>query len=258
MPEPAVRVVSDVHAGFGALAAIARLGGPLLILGDFLNFIDYRTGEGMVADILGIEFARRAALARGRGVDARPMWMEAISVYRGDFGADLLTAAEAQYREAAEALGDAEVYATFGNVDHPELLESVLGDQITILHGSSVEIAGLRYGFAGGGRRSPFGFTASPSLADALAELGPVDVLCTHVPPEVPTLYRDVITGLDEKRSPAINEYLGAHEPRLHLFGDIHQPRATRWRVGGTLCVNAGYFRATGRAVMLTADGAVC
>ena len=81
MAEPAVRVVSDVHAGFEALRAVAAADGPLLILGDFLNFIDYRTGEGMVADILGLEFARRAAQARGTGADARPMWMEAISEY---------------------------------------------------------------------------------------------------------------------------------------------------------------------------------
>lgn len=258
MAEPAVRVVSDVHAGFEALRAVAAADGPLLILGDFLNFIDYRTGEGMVADILGLEFARRAAQARGTGADARPMWMEAISAHAGDFGADLIAAAKDQYRQAAEVLGDAEVYATFGNVDHPELLESILGDQITVLHGSSVEIGGLRYGFAGGGRRSPFGFIPSPTIEDALDELGPVDVLCTHVPPDVPTLYRDVVTGLDEKRSPAINEYLATHHPRLHLFGDVHQPRASRWRVGETLCVNVGYFRATGRAVAVTAGGQVC
>lgn len=258
MTDRPIKVVSDVHAGFGALGRVARDGGPLLVLGDFLNFIDYRTGEGMVAELLGIEFARVAAAARGSGVDARPLWMEAIAAYDGDFSADLLGLARRQYEAAAEVLDGAEVYATFGNVDHPDLLHRVLGDQVTVLHGSSVVLDGLRFGFAGGGRRSPFGFEASPSLGDALAELGPVDVLCTHLPPEVPTLYRDVITGLDEKRSTAISDYLAEHRPRLHLFGDVHQPRATRWRVGETLCVNVGYFRATGRATLIKAGGQVC
>ena len=35
----------------------------------------------------------------------------------------------------------------------------------------------------------------------------------------------------------------------MHILGDIHQPRATTWRLGSTICINAGYFRATGRPV---------
>ncbi|MDH3398902.1 MAG: metallophosphoesterase, partial [Acidimicrobiia bacterium] len=84
---------------------------------------------------------------------------------------------------------------------------------------------------------------------DKLDRLGPVDILCSHVPPAVAALSTDVITGRVEGSSVAILRYLGRHQPAFHYFGDIHQPQASRWRVGGTRCVNVGYFRATRRAI---------
>ena len=81
-----------------------------------------------------------------------------------------------------------------------------------------------------------------------LDRLGPVDILCTHVPPAVPELACDVIGGR-EKGSAAVLEYLLREQPPNHYFGDIHQPRATTWRVGETISRNVGYFRATGRGI---------
>ncbi len=46
-------VVSDVHGAFDALADLKRYDEPLLVLGDLLNLLDYRTGEGITADGLG-------------------------------------------------------------------------------------------------------------------------------------------------------------------------------------------------------------
>jgi Icc-related predicted phosphoesterase len=46
-------------------------------------------------------------------------------------------------------------------------------------------------------------------------------------------------------------DFIREHRPRLHLFGDVHQPQASTWRIGPTRCRNVGYFRATGRAIAL-------
>ena len=81
-----------------------------------------------------------------------------------------------------------------------------------------------------------------------LDQLGPVDILATHVPPAIAALACDVIGGR-EKGSVAILEYVERQAPAFHYFGDIHQPRATTWRIGSTTCINAGYFRATERAI---------
>jgi Icc-related predicted phosphoesterase len=85
-------------------------------------------------------------------------------------------------------------------------------------------------------------------MAIKLGRLGPVDILCTHVPPDVQPLASDVV-GRTSKASKEILDYLLEFEPPFHFFGDIHQPQATTWRVGNTTCINVGYFRATGRGV---------
>jgi len=113
-----------------------------------------------------------------------------------------------------------------------------------------VEIEGWGVGIVGGGMvgiGTP-GEITEDQMAERLAALGPVDVLCTHVPPAIGPLSRDVIGGR-QKGSDAIVAYLERATPRYHYFGDIHQPQATSWRVGVTECRNLGYFRATGRAI---------
>ncbi len=240
-------LVADIHDGFDALRRIAGMGEPLLVLGDLLNFIDYRTGEGMVSDLLGRGFAVEVAEARGSGADVRVLWHQALDAYDGDFRAAILELADVQYREAFKALSGAEVYLTHGNVDIVPLLVEHAGD-VRVLDGDVVEIEGWRVGFVGGTGRSLFDLGKERPLADRLDQLGPVDILCTHIAPAVATLAEDVITGRPERSAVEVLGYLTEHRPPFHYFGDIHQPRATRWRIGPTLSTNVGYFRATGRA----------
>ena len=60
-------IVSDVHARFEALSEAARSGETLLVLGDLLNFIDYRTNEGLLAEVAGTAFAGRLVALRAAG-----------------------------------------------------------------------------------------------------------------------------------------------------------------------------------------------
>ena len=118
--------------------------------------------------------------------------------------------------------------------------------------GEVVEIEGYSVGFAGGGVPTPAnarGEVPHEVMAGKLEALGEVDILCTHVAPSVGPLHRDVITGVLERSSSVVLDYLLAYQPRYHYFGDIHQPQAYSWRVGKTVCRNVGYFRATARAV---------
>jgi Icc-related predicted phosphoesterase len=88
-------------------------------------------------------------------------------------------------------------------------------------------------------------------MEELLERLGSVDVLCTHVAPALDPLQTDVVTGRAERGSAPLLGFIRSHHPRLHLFGDVHQPQASTWRVGPTRCRNVGYFRATERAVPL-------
>jgi Icc-related predicted phosphoesterase len=245
-------LVSDVHGAFDALARVARMGEPLLVLGDFLNFVDYRTMEGMLADVAGRDFVVRLTELRERGEHeaARGLWREFASGREDEIRHRYDEKIVADYARAREALRGGESYVIYGNVDRPDILKEMLPEGSRFADGEVLEIEGVRVGFAGGGIASigvP-GEIEEEAMASKLASLGSVEVLCTHVAPAVRPLSRDVVGGR-LKESPAVLEYLLEHRPRWHYFGDIHQPQATTWRVGGTTCVNVGYFRATRRPV---------
>ena len=58
-------IVSDVHGASAALRRVASMGEPLLVLGDLINYIDYRTNEGIVADVSGQELVDEFVSIRG-------------------------------------------------------------------------------------------------------------------------------------------------------------------------------------------------
>ena len=245
-------LVADVHGAYAALARVARQGGPLLVLGDFLNLVDYRDGSGLLCDLFGRDLVQEVLhLRRQGGPGAANQRWQAWALGREEEISQRYDAlVRAAYQEVAEALQGAEAYVTHGNADRPRLLRACLPPGVRYVDGEIVEIDGLRVGIVGGGPHvlGVPGEVPDEGLADRLAGLGPVDVLCTHAAPAVPQLSHDVIGGRC-KHSPAVLDYLLTWAPRWHYFGDVHQPQAVSWRVGGTSCRNVGYFRLTGRAV---------
>lgn len=245
-------LVADVHGAVEALKRVAGLGEPLLVLGDLINFIDYRTNEGIVSEVAGRRFVDEMVALRTaeRFDEARQKW-SAFSAGREDELRSRFDALiEAAYEEICAALAGGSGYVTYGNVDRPDMLRRHLPDGFTLVDGEVVEVDGRRVGFAGGGIPAlgiP-GEVDEPDMAAKLGGLGQVDILCTHVPPAVPSLSSDVVGGR-QKGSAAVLTYLEDAQPSFHFFGDVHQPQATKWMVGRTTCVNVGYFRATGRPV---------
>lgn len=252
--------VSDVHDAPDALRRLVASGEEIAILGDLVNLTDYRTGKGAVSEVFGPEFAARTSAARARGdyEGMRSLWREHAAGsedrVREQIGAELGD----QYRRAGEALSGGMGLVIHGNVDRPEALQSILPDGFEYAHGKVYEREGLRLGFVGGGMATPLAATGEvpdEEMDRILDSLGPVDVLCTHVCPAIRPLRQDVVTGRQERGSAPLRDYLEREKPRYHLFGDVHQPQASTWRIGPTRCLNAGYFRATGRFLRL--EGAV-
>ncbi len=246
-------IIADVHGATEALRRVAQAPGPLLILGDFINFIDYRTYDGLVTDVSGREFVVEMVRLRTRGDfrAAGELWRSFSTGREAELRRKYDDLVQAAYRDICSGLDGATGYATYGNVDRPDVLRSHLPTGMRFVDAEVVEIDGLGVGFAGGGMKSPLGVAGEVTeeeMEAKLAAVGPVDVLCTHVPPMVGPLTKDVIGGR-EKGSLALLEYLERHQPSHHYFGDIHQPQASVWRIGRTVCRNVGYFRATGRAV---------
>ena len=245
-------LVADVHGAAAALGKVAAGGETLLVLGDLINFIDYRTNEGIVADVAGSEFVAEIVRLRTVGLTdrAREHWTEFARGREEEVRAEFDDLIESAYLEVCASLAGVDALVIHGNVDRPDHLRKHLPEGAIYVDGEVVRIDGIDVGFVGGGMPAlglP-GERDEAEMAARLEAIGKVDVLCTHVPPALAPLSRDVIGGR-QKGSAAVRDYLTRHRPAFHYFGDIHQPQATQWRYEGTTCVNVGYFRATGRAV---------
>ena len=247
-------LVSDVHGAAAALRRVAASGEQLVVLGDLINFIDYRTYEGIVASVVGSDVVREMVTLRlaRRWDEARQVWRAAYSGSPEELRARYAEVIEAAYAEVCPALAGSGAIVTYGNVDQPQQLAAALPPDCRFVADAAIfEIDGRKVGIVGGGTPTPLripGEVSEEELTRRLWSLGPVDVLCTHVAPAVAPLATDVLGG-SHKGSIPVLRYIDRYQPRFHFFGDIHQPQATTWRLGETLCRNVGYFRATGRAI---------
>ncbi|MEY9835951.1 metallophosphoesterase [Streptomyces sp. 846.5] len=252
-----VHVVSDVHGNSEALARAGEGADALLCLGDLILFLDYADhSRGIFPDLFGRENADRiVALRTARRFDeakefSRQLW--------AGLDIDRETATEqAVRRQYAElfAAFPRPTYATYGNVDRPDLWPEYAADAgVTVLDGEVVEIGGRTFGFVGGGlptpMRTPYEVDEE-TYAAKVSALGRVDVLCSHIPPAVPELTYDTVARRFERGSEAILDAIRSTSPGHVLFGHVHQPLARRMRIGRSECVNVGHFRSTGRPWVL-------
>lgn len=233
-----------------ALAREAPGDSPLLVLGDLINFIDYRDNEGIVSDVAGRDFVDEVVSLRAVGdfTSARELWRAHSKGREDEFKALYTDAIAKAYREVCSALDGVEAYVTYGNVDNPDVLRAHLPMTARYVEADVFEIDGMAVGIVGGGvpTINSRGEISNEEMADRLGRIGPVDMLCTHVAPALRPLATDVIGGR-EKGSQALLDYILEYQPGYHYFGDIHQPQAVSWGIGATLSRNVGYFRATGR-----------
>lgn len=248
-----VHVVSDVHGRAGALAKAADGSDVFICLGDLLLYLDYDDpGQGAFAEVFGEDVARQYIQLRlekrfdeARELTARAwerMGRSSDPAERMKLFGELI---QRQYTEIFDAMPNP-AYFTFGNVDVPAIGSHYAREGQQFLDGETVDIDGIRFGLVGAGLHSPYRTPNEISAEDYAAKLdrmGPVDVLCTHIPPAVAELTFDVVARRFEIGSWAIREYIEKHQPRYSLFGHVHQPLAARYRIGRTECCNVGHFR---------------
>ncbi|MBB4884697.1 metallophosphoesterase [Streptomyces netropsis] len=244
-----IHVVSDVHGNSEALARAGDGADALVCLGDLVLFLDYADhSRGIFPELFGVENADRIVELRTarRFEEAREL---ARRLWDGiDRDSAVEKAVRGQYAELFAAF-PTPTYATYGNVDIPGLWPEYARPGTTVLDGERAEIGGRVFGFVGGGLRSqmrtPYEID-DETYAAKLAALGEVDVLCSHIPPDVPELCYDTVARRFERGSSALLETIRATRPKYALFGHVHQPLAQRMRIGDTECVNVGHFASSG------------
>ncbi|MDX6353453.1 MAG: hypothetical protein QOF98_356 [Streptomyces sp.] len=243
-----VHVVSDVHGAAEALARAGEGADALICLGDLVLFLDYGDhSRGIFPDLFGADNAgRMVALRTARRFDEardldRRLWsgLDRIAVIEA--------AVRGQYAELFAAF-PTPTYATYGNVDIPALWGEYARPGTTVLDGATALIGDRVFGFVGGGLRTamhtPYEIEEA-EYAAKVAALGPVDVLCSHIPPAVPELCYDTVARRFERGSEALLEAIRETQPKYALFGHVHQPLVARTRIGRTELVNVGHFNHT-------------
>lgn len=258
-----VHVVSDVHGNAEALARAGDGADALIVLGDLIDFVDYRDhGNGILGELFGADNVRIFARLRREGTRedtvafARSLWATL-----SDAAGAVDEAIRAQYTRLFGAM-TAPTYAIPGNVDAPALWPEFTGPDVRSVDGEVVEIGGLRFGFVGGALL-PDGVKPKPASVwrpylrareefdEVVRTLGGADVVCSHIPPAVPDLTYDVVARRAELGSRALLDLIRAEQPRWSLFGHVHQPLAARLRAGRTECRNVGHFKQTERPYVL-------
>ncbi|MEC4018962.1 metallophosphoesterase family protein [Streptomyces sp. H27-D2] len=247
-------MISDVHGNSADLAAAGEGADALVCLGDLVLFLDYANhARGIFPDLFGVgnadrlvelRTARRFEEARELG---RELWAT-VETAGGGREAVIESAVRKQYAELFPAF-PTPTYATYGNVDIPRLWPEYAQPGTTVLDGERTEIGGRVFGFVGGGLRTPMRTPYEideEAYAAKLAAIGEVDVLCSHIPPDVPELCYDTVARRFERGSADLLDVIKTTQPRYALFGHVHQPLARRMRIGRTECVNVGHFASTG------------
>ena len=250
----AIYVVSDLHGASDELAKAVPEGATLLLLGDLINFLDYTSMTGILTEVFSTEAVAEVVRLRteGRVLEAREMMRERSRGREDEIKQQIGSRVMAEYERVFAALPDP-TYMILGNVDNPELARSFAANHpgVRLADGRIIELEGLRFGFVGGALPTPLqvaGEVSEEHMRAAVESLGEVDVLCSHIPPAVPELCYDTRAHKMERGSEDLLAFIHDVQPARAYFGHVHQPLMSQLRLGRTLCVNVGYFRATHRA----------
>jgi Icc-related predicted phosphoesterase len=244
----AVKIISDVHGEYEALAAQLSPGDTGVLLGDYLNIIDFGTLEGILSEVYTKEqiITALAEFAKGRKELAR----RSIRDIAGGDDEKSRRVRELIVRGYEEFFGSlpCRCYIMFGNTDDPSLMKKLSSGDVEVVDSAVVTIGEESFGLVSGTPYGPWtvglpGEMDPKDYAKMVGSLGPVDVLCTHCPPAIPELTWDRLANRDEVGSAVLLDYLDEYQPRLHYFGHVHNPVSTEAFRGRTRVVNAGFFK---------------
>ena len=247
-----IKVIADVHGDLDVVKKEAAASDVLFLLGDLINVIDYTNGTGILADVYGPDAVSRWTVLRAEGKfdESRQVLREVSEGREQEFRTELFVKIDEAHRAFCAEI-PSNVIVTYGNVDVPDLIRRYVPQDVRFVDGIVLTFDGTRFGFIGGGLPK-VGIPGEVSLEDyarKVKALGPVDVVCAHVPPAVDDLTFDTAANFSEPGSDALLEYIEEHSPTHVYFGHVHTPRAASTEIGSTRCVNVGsYYRTTGTA----------
>ena len=242
--------ISDVHHGLVSLKNLPNTKEPIVILGDLINWIDYRNGEGIAQDVFGKDIVvRLIQLRKDHNFEERKkLWSSMFEKDQEEVQLKLEQAIYRQYQEVFKTLKNYEVLIIPGNVDSEKIIKETMTNNVNYVDGKVINYKHFKIGFAGGGVPTPInarGEISEEVFSLKLKQLGEVDIICTHAPPYVKELITDVITNKKRTRVGKLKENIPMKKNLNILYSEMSiNLKPSKWRLGTTDCLNVGYFRA--------------
>ncbi len=243
-----IKLVADVHGEVDALREAFEPGDTAVLLGDLLNWVDFSTLDGMLAEILSKQEVAQLLEELARGNIEKAKARAAVFLKeKGLQNEKLRGIARSIYQQIFSAI-PCEAYVLYGNADYPDIMKECLPSNATMLEAECMEIGGTKFGFVSG--VPPYkwavglpGETDGETYRRRIESLDSVEVLCTHFPPAYKELTYDVLAKRSEEGSEVLSEYIEREQPGYAFFGHVHQPQEKSKQVGRTRLINTGYFR---------------
>jgi Icc-related predicted phosphoesterase len=251
----AVKIVSDIHGAYDALGSQLSPDDTAVLLGDYLNLIDFRTLDGILAQVYSREEVVKAlGLMAHKDKDVARARIREVIGGTPEKGEQVRELVIAGYREFFASI-PCKCFMLYGNTDSPQAMAATVAGNVEIVESGVVVVGGQRFGMVSGSPHSPWnvglpGEMPTERYDSLVASLGPTDVLCSHYPPAIADLTWDTMANRDEVGSSSLLAYIEEHSPSYHYFGHVHQPRVQRLTHGQTRVVNAGFFRQTHTALV--------
>ncbi len=262
-----IHVVADVHGNFEALARAGDGADQLMILGDLLDYVDYHDPSGgIMGAVFGADRISKFVAMRTVGAFADlHAYNLALWATVDNPAQTIIDIVSERYRRVIEVIPD-NTLLTLGNVDVEQIWTDVAPPNLRFLDAEVKTVGGLRFGFVAGGSGRPgnqFRRATSPwqpfirSADDYLESVtkvsrdGRIDVLCSHIPPNLLGMRYDTIPARLEMYGPGLLQAIDRDQPAMALSGHVHQPLMPRMRRGRTECINVGHFQRFGQPYVL-------
>ena len=126
--------ISDVHYQIEYLNSLPENKGPIVILGDLINWIDYRDGQGIAMDVFGKDNVKKLInLRKEHKFDERKsLWRELYKTDPDKVAKKMQSAIYKQYEDVFNVLKKYEVWFIPGNVDDVDIMNTYLS--LSLIH----------------------------------------------------------------------------------------------------------------------------
>lgn len=244
-----IKIAGDIHGAYDELTDLLHPDDTAILLGDYINIIDYEDLSGILSEFIDRETIKRTVdlIQSGDIPAARKLMSETTSSIDNLF-AKVSARVDECYGDLFQGL-KCRAFLIHGNVDYPAFIPKHTGDNVTyISEQKSILLDGRKLGFVSGHPKMTYSFgmpgeVKPEEFERRLQALGPVDHLFVHPPPAIDDLAYDTAAFRNEGGSQALIDYVQKHQPLTVHFGHVHMPRVSETYIGRTHMINVGCFR---------------